>query len=139
MQKSNDLRKGKHCVFLLHVHLVFVTKYRRNVFTTEILQYMETIFAKVCTDFEATLSEFDGEEDHVHLLVNDHPKTSISKLVNSLKGASSRLLKKKKYLTVVQNLYGNHLWSPSYFVGSCDGAPLEIVKKYIKQQQRPTN
>jgi len=86
MLKSTDLRRGRSCVFALHVHLVFVTKYRRAVFTKIILSDLRTIFDSVCRDFEASLIEFDGEKDHVHLLVNYPPKVSVSKLVNSLKG-----------------------------------------------------
>ncbi|MDK4627540.1 IS200/IS605 family transposase, partial [Kingella kingae] len=70
MEKETDLRRGRHVVFNLHVHLVFVAKYRRKVFTKEILDDMRQIFESVCTDFEAQLVEFDGENDHVHLLVN---------------------------------------------------------------------
>ena len=81
----------------MHVHLVFVTKYRRGVFSKEILEDLHGIFASVCHDFEATLVEFDGEDDHVHLLVHYPPKVSVSALVNSLKGVSSRLIRKKKY------------------------------------------
>lgn len=54
----------------MHVHLVFVTKYRRELFTAEILNDLRGIFANVCTDFESELVKFDGEDDHVHLLVN---------------------------------------------------------------------
>ena len=74
MKKQTDIRTGRHCTFNLHVHLVFVTKYRRNVFTKEILDDLGVIFSKVCVDFEAELIEFDGEDDHVHLLVNYPPK-----------------------------------------------------------------
>ena len=95
MEKETDLRRGRHVVFNLHVHLVFVAKYRRKVFTKEILDDMRQIFESVCTDFEAQLVEFDGENDHVHLLVNYPPKVSISKLVNSLKGVSSRMIRQK--------------------------------------------
>ena len=95
MKENNDLRHGRHCVFKLHVHLVFVTKYRRDVFTKEILDDLRPIFAGVCTDFEAELVEFGGEDDHVHLLVNYPPKVSVSALVNSLKGVSNRKKKKK--------------------------------------------
>lgn len=68
MSESTDLRRGRSCVFLMHVHLVFVTKYRRGVFTQIILEELRKIFLKVCQDFEATLVEFEGEGDHVHLL-----------------------------------------------------------------------
>ena len=71
---------------------MFVTKYRKKVFDTEILKSMGEIFSNVCFKFEAELKEFNGEVDHVHLVVNYPPKCSVSSLVNSLKGVSSRLL-----------------------------------------------
>lgn len=137
MEKETDLRRGRHVVFNLHVHLVFVTKYRRNVFTKEILDDMQQIFESVCTDFEAQLVDFDGEHDHVYLLVNYPPKVSISKLVNSLKGVSSRMIRKKNYPSIREKLWGGALWSPSYFAGSCGGAPVTIIRQYIEQQNTP--
>ncbi len=137
MTENNDIRRGRHCVFLMHVHLVFVTKYRRGVFTKEILNELRSIFMSVCTDFEAELVEFDGEHDHVHLLVNYPPKISVSKLVNSLKGVSSYLIRKKNYPGIRKKLWGNALWSPSYFAGSCGGASIAVIRQYIEQQQTP--
>lgn len=137
MNLSTDLRKGRSCVFLMHVHLVFVTKYRRNVFTKPILEELRKIFQSVCKDFCAELAEFEGERDHVHLLVNYPPKVSVSRLVNSLKGVSSRLVRKSGYPTIRQALWAGSLWSPSYFAGSCGGAPLEIIRQYIEQQDAP--
>ena len=121
----------------MHVHLVFVTKYRREVFTKEILNDLHVIFAQTCLDFEAELVEFDGEDDHVHLLVNYPPKVAVSNLVNSLKGVSSRLVRKKNYPSLQKKLWGNALWSPSYFAGSCGGAPIAVIRQYIEQQQTP--
>lgn len=121
----------------MHVHLVFVTKYRREVFTQEILNDLHVIFAQTCLDFEAELIEFDGEDDHVHLLVNYPPKVAVSNLVNSLKGVSSRLVRKKNYPGLQKKLWGNALWSPSYFAGSCGGAPIAVIRQYIEQQQTP--
>lgn len=121
----------------MHIHLVFVTKYRREVFTKEILNDLRVIFAQTCLDFEAELVEFDGEDDHVHLLVNYPPKVAVSNLVNSLKGVSSRLVRKKNYPSIQKKLWGNMLWSPSYFAGSCGGAPIAVIRQYIEQQQTP--
>jgi putative transposase len=121
----------------MHVHLVFVTRYRRAVFTKEILEHLKAILKDVCSDFEANLVEFDGEMDHVHLLVEYPPKVSISKLVNSLKGVSSRLLRKQNYPNIQRALWGKSLWSPSYFAGTCGGAPLTIIRQYIEQQASP--
>lgn len=138
MESSSNIRRGRTCVFLLHVHLVFVTKYRRPVFTKTVLEDMGSIFSKVCTDFGAELTEFNGEADHVHLLVNYPPKVAISKLVNSLKGVSSRLLRRQEHPSIREALWGGSLWSPSYFAGSCGGAPLEILTQYIQQQENPS-
>ena len=99
---NNDIRSGRHCVFRMHVHLVFVTKYRRGVF-----------------------------------MVNYPPKVAVSKLVNSLKGISSLLIKKKNYPSIKKRLWGGALWSPSYFAGSCGGAPIAVIRKYIEQQRTP--
>ena len=65
-----DVRTGRHVVYNLHVHLVFVTKYRRKAFTDAMLTRTEEIMRDVCTDFEAELKQFNGEQDHVHLLVH---------------------------------------------------------------------
>ena len=136
MKKSSKIRTGRHCVFLMHTHLVFVTKYRKTIFSKAILDDMKSLFEKICANFEAELSEFDGECDHVHLLVNYPPKVSVSKLVNSLKGVSSRMLR-KKHSQLLKYYWKGVLWSPSYFAGSCDGAPIEILRQYIEQQKTP--
>jgi putative transposase len=136
MKKSSDLRHGRHCVSDIHVHLVFVTKYRKAVFEKKHLVTMKTIFEKVCTDFEAKLVEMDGESDHVHLLVWYPPKIPVSKLVNSLKGVSSRLMK-KQHPELLKAYWKGVLWTPSYFAASCGGAPISIIRQYIEQQKTP--
>jgi putative transposase len=133
---NQEIRSGRHCVFNMHIHLVFVTKYRKDVFTKPMLDAMRGMFEKVCLDFEAELTEFNGEDDHVHLLINYPPKVAVSNLVNSLKGVSSRHLR-KEFPEIKNKLWGGSLWSPSYFASSCGGAPLEIIKQYIEQQQTP--
>jgi putative transposase len=121
----------------MHVHLVFVTKYRHGAFTKRVLENLRLIFADVCADFEAELTEFDGEDDHVHLLVVYPPKVAVSSLVNSLKGVSSRLIRKKNYPELRKKFFGNALWSPSYFAGSCGGAPISVLRQYIENQRSP--
>jgi len=137
MKENTAIRTGRHCIFELHAHLVFVTKYRGRVFSSAHLETLETLFCKVCHDFEAELQEFNGEADHVHLLVTYPPKVALSKLVNSLKGASSRRMKQLHPELVAPAYRSNALWSPSYFAGSVGGAPLSVVKQYIEQQTRP--
>ncbi|MFD0434898.1 IS200/IS605 family transposase [Streptomyces sp. WAC 01325] len=131
------MHTGRHCAFVLHAHLVFVTKYRHKVFKDAHLARMEEIMRAVCADFECELAEFNGENNHVHLLVNLPPKVALSKLVNSLKGVSSRRLR-QEYPELVRHYWrAQRLWSGSYFAGSVGGAPLSIVKQYIERQNRP--
>ncbi|WP_026152404.1 IS200/IS605 family transposase [Actinopolyspora halophila] len=137
MTDQNDFRAGRHVVYAMHAHLVFVTKYRHPVFTATHLNRLEQIMSDVCGDFEAELSEFNGEDNHVHLLVHFPPKVALSKLVNSLKGVSSRLLRKEFEDIRVAYWKGVRLWSGSYFAGSVGGAPLEVLREYIEQQARP--
>lgn len=133
---NTPYRRGRSVVCSLHVHLVFTTKYRRGVLSERAHHVLRDSFEQVCDDFGAVLRECDGEDDHVHLLVEYPPTLQLSRLVNSLKGVSSRLLRKKGYTEVTEKLWGGHLWSPSYFAASCGGAPLEIIRAYIEDQRR---
>ena len=90
----------------------------------------------VCSDYQATLAEFNGEPDHVHLLVTYPPQVSLSKLINSLKGVSSRRLK-VLHPDIRRYYWGRALWSRSYFAASVGGAPLEVLRQYIEQQAAP--
>ncbi len=115
-----------------------MTKYRRGVITDRVREFLKEAMAKVCLDFEADLLAFDGEDDHVHLLVAYPPKASISAMVNSLKGASAYRLRRQKFPEVQKKLWGKHFWSPSYCAVSCGGAALETVKAYIQDQRTRT-
>ncbi|GAA0552996.1 IS200/IS605 family transposase [Actinomadura livida] len=117
--------------------MVFVTKFRNRVFTGIHLERMEQIMRNVCADFECELAEFNGESNHVHLLVDFPPKVALSHLVNSLKGVSSRRLR-QEFPELARHYYrANKLWSGSYFTGSVGGAPISVLRQYIEQQNRP--
>ena len=89
----------------------------------------------VCAEFPARLVEMNGEDNHVHFLVEYPPTIQLSRLVNSLKGMSSRLLRKHDFPEVTATLRGSYLWSPSYFAASCGEAPLGLIQKYIEDQR----
>jgi putative transposase len=136
MNNESNIRHDKHCIFKLHVQRVFVAKYRRRVFDAQAIDLLRGIFADVCSDAHATLVQMDGEDDHVHLLVQYPPKVAVSSLVNSLKGVSSRLLRRQRP-DFRKRYWKGVLWSPSYFASSCGGAPISIVRQYIEQQKTP--
>src|SRR5678815_2317848 len=93
MVRARQFRTGRHVVFALHAHLVFVPKYRRGVITECVFSVLQAAWQQVCTDFECELRETGWERDHVHLLVSYPPKVALSRLVNSLKGVSARRLR----------------------------------------------
>src|SRR5262249_35154342 len=135
--QMRDYRTGRHCVFALQVHLVFITKYRRDVLSVLAIRDLSVMFAKVWDDFDdfnAKLIECNGEDDRVHLLVEYPPQVSISRLVNSLKGVSSRRL--RAWRPEISGCYcKGGLWSPSYLAASCGGAPMTILRQYVEQQR----
>ena len=91
----------------------------------------------MCTGITAELREFNGDTDHVHLLVHYLPSLALSVLVNRLKGVSSRRPRQQYPTEVRKYLWGKHFWSRSHFAASCRGAPLTIIKQYTDQQQHP--
>lgn len=129
------MRKGAHVVFDIHLHIVFVTKYRRKVLTQPMIEDMKEIFERVLENSNSLLEECNGEPDHVHLLISLHPDNNISDLVASLKSASSRILR-EKYKAEIDKFYWGKakLWHDSKCIVSCGGAPLKIVKRYIQEQ-----
>jgi len=129
------LRKERHSVTDLKIHLVCVTKYRRPVLTSESLALIEKSFKEVAAKMDFQIQEFNGEAGHIHSIVEFPPKLSISQIVNALKGVSSRRYGQAGY----PKPYGKDaLWSPSYFASSIGGAPLEVLKKYIQDQEKPS-
>jgi putative transposase len=132
---STPLRKERHSVSDLKIHLVCVTKYRRPILTAESLAVLEVSFREVATKMGFEIEEFNGEPDHVHVLIEYPPKLSISQMVNALKGVSSRRYGQAGH----PKPYGRDaLWSPSYFASSVGGAPLEVLKRYIQNQEKPS-
>lgn len=133
-----QLKSTRHAKYLLHAHLVFTPKFRKKIFIKAHLELMKEVFEGVCKNMDSELVEFDGERDHVHLLVLYPPRISIAVLVNSLKGVSSRMLR-KEFPEFKKAYWGDGvaLWSRSYFAASVGGAPIEILRQYIEQQNTP--
>ncbi|WP_220782082.1 IS200/IS605 family transposase [Shewanella sairae] len=127
-----------HCVYDMKYHLVLVTKYRRKCFTSDMLVQLRTICEKQCTLWEIKLLEFGGEADHVHLMLELNPTIQPSKFINSLKTVTSRLIR-KQYAEHLKKYYWKPvLWSRAYCLLTAGGAPLETLKEYIQNQDRPT-
>ena len=132
--ESQDLKSLNHCIFDIKYHLVLVTKYRRKVITRPMLTRLEEIFSRLLQQWECDLIEFNGEADHVHLLISTTPKAQASKLVNNLKTVTSRLIRKEFSDQLEKYYWKPVFWSRTYCLLSVGGAPLSVLKKYIENQ-----
>lgn len=134
-QMTTRFRKERHSVTDLKIHLVCVVKYRRSILTNESLEVIGKSFREVAKSMDFQIVEFNGEADHVHVLIEYPPKLSISQIVNALKGVSSRRYGQAGF----KKPYGKAaLWTPSYYASTIGGAPLEVLKRYIQEQEKPS-
>jgi putative transposase len=138
MSEKDNWRTGRIVVYKNTVHLVFVTKYRRKVFTDFLLNVVEETINETCSQMGCELIEFNGEDNHVHMIISVHPKYSLSNFIGKLKGKSSYVLRRDYFDKIKHVLWGKHFWSPSYCVVSTGGASLDVVTQYIENQVRPS-
>lgn len=116
-----------------------MTKYRRKAITADILSRLEVIFQETLGKWECQLVEFNGEPDHVHLLVRYKPEISLSKLIANLKTVSSRLIRRDFPYLPSKYFYNKpYFWTGAYFVASCGGVTVEQLKKYVEAQDAPS-
>lgn len=131
------MKSHYHCVYKLTYHLVLVTKYRRKCFTNEMLNRLEEIVRKNCQDWEIDLLEFNGEAVHIHLLLEMHPNIMPSKFINNIKTVSSRLIRKEFDAELKQYYWKPVLWTRAYCLLTTGGATIDVIREYIKNQERP--
>tara|TARA_Y100000815_G_scaffold268552_1_gene289828 strand:+ start:563 stop:1072 length:510 start_codon:yes stop_codon:yes gene_type:complete len=138
MNLSKKYRRKRHSVSLLHAHLVFCVKYRRRVITRRAFEILRRSMRATARIIGVELVAIQSDGDHLHLMIHYPPNLSLSEIVRRLKGASSRAIRAIGLPEVIKKLWGAAFWSPSYFVVSCGGAPLETIKSYVKRQEDPT-
>lgn len=135
--KQGKYRTGRHVVFSLQAHIVLVTKYRRGAISNRVREDIINAANDVAKRYEFKILDIDGEDDHIHLIVDYPPKLSLSKLVMVLKANTAKKVREQRFEEVESVLWGNHFWSPSYFVSSTGGASLEKVRRYVQDQRKP--
>lgn len=134
--KTDYISKGRS-ISDLKAHLVLTTKYRRGLFTKEMIERMHEILEDLLAKWECKIVEFNGEHNHVHLLFQYHPGVELSKFVNNVKTVTSRRLRSEFGSRVDEFYTKDVLWNGSYFIASCGGVTVSTLKKYIEQQNQP--
>ena len=130
------LRKERTSVYDFSFHLVFVTKYRKKIFTTEKMQSeMKNILLDIAKNNDVEVNSLEVTPDHVHMLISFKPKYAASSIVKALKGASARAWF-KQYPATKKLLWKGHLWSPSFFMSTVGDTPERAIKDYVENQMK---
>jgi putative transposase len=131
-----ELDRIRNCVFSLQYHLIVVVKYRQKVFVEDkMVSAMKQIINKIALDFDVEILECECGLDHLHILFRSKPTLDITKFINILKGHSSRDIRKKHKDFLKDKLWGDHFWSPSYFLATTGNVTVDILKEYIENQR----
>ena len=131
---KQEYRKTSHCIYDIKYHIIWVTKYRKPVLSGEIGRRTRDLVQQICTSLDVGIEKGHVCRDHIHILVSVPPYISVSKLVQRMKGMSSRkLLQENKGLN--KAFWGRHLWARGYFVATTGNVNEEIIAKYIEDQE----
>ena len=130
------LEKSTNAVYSLHYHLISVVKYRRKIFVDEqIISALKDIVEKVSEEFSVKVIEQECGDDHIHILFSAKPTLDFKSYIQSIKGRSARYLRAKFPNLLKDKLWGEHLWSPSYFLATTGNVTIDVLKKYIENQR----
>ena len=127
------LDNNNHSVFLMYYHLVIVTKYRRKVIDETISQRLREIFDYMAVNYNISVTEWNDDKDHIHILFKAQPNSELSKFINAYKSASSRLIK-KEYPEIKEKLWKEYFWSRSFCLITAGGVTIDVIREYIESQ-----
>ena len=131
-----ELTYGRGYVYSIQYHVVWCVKYRRKVLTPNIEKSLIPILNKIAEDNDFRILECNGDLDHIHLFVDCSPQHYIPDMIKALKGVSARLLMKEYGDELKKQLWGGHLWNPSYYVATVSENTESQIKKYIQNQKQ---
>jgi putative transposase len=141
-----ELKRNSNAVYLLNYHLILITKYRKKVFTNDIIvERTKEIMRNIASDFDCNIINQECGEDHIHLMISTKPTTDLTKLVNLLKGTSSRYIRKEFEYELSNVLYGDSFWSDSYYLATAGNVSVDITGKangrgaYLKKDKEVIN
>jgi len=130
----SEFRKGSHTVYDIQYHIIWITKYRYKVLTGKIAERTRELLRHGCDSQGITIIRGSVSPDHVHMLISSPPRLSPSKILQYLKGRSSKLLQ-EEFSELRKRYWGQHLWATGYFCRTVGAVTDEMIKAYIEQQR----
>ena len=128
------MRKSSHVQYDIEYHIVWTTKYRYRVIVGKIAERARKLVIQSCNSMNVNIIKGSIGKEHIHLLVSCPPSLSVSKLVQQLKGKTSRTLQ-IEFNELRKRYWGRHLWASGYFCRSVGTVTRNIIKEYIENQE----
>lgn len=130
-----ELKRNSNAVYLLNYHIILVVKYKKKIFVNnEIIERAKELMRKISTENDVEVINQECGDDHIHLMVSAKPTLQLTKYINLLKGHSARALRKE--FDFSEQLYGDSLWSDSYYIATCGNVSLDTLYNYIDNQRK---
>jgi putative transposase len=128
-----NYRKSSHTIYDIKYHIVWITKYRKQILRTDIAERLRDLIREICRTNDVEIIKGHISKDHVHLFLSVPPHMSVSQIVKLLKGKTSRKML-MEFKTLSKTFWGRHIWARGYFVASSGNVTDEVIMKYIEQQ-----
>ena len=129
-----EYRHGAHAVYDIKYHLIWITKYRYKVLRGRVAERARDVIRQICEAREVIIIRGAVSPDHVHMLVSAPPQLAPSKLVQYIKGRSSRRLQ-EEFEDLRKRYWGQHLWARGYFCASVGTVDEKTIREYIENQR----
>jgi len=126
-----DTQTGRHSVYSLQYHLVFCTKYRKNLLTEDVSTALKEQIDRIAEKKDINILNKETAGDHIHILFRARPTTNLAKIINSIKGATSRTLR-NNFPELKEK--AESMWSPAYFLATTGEVTLNQLKEYVEGQ-----
>ena len=131
------LDKGTNGVYSLMYHFITCVKYRRKVFTNDIIiNRLKELIVQISNDYDVKVIEQECGDDHIHILIRCKPTLDFKSYIQALKGRTARMLRKEFPDLLKDKLWGNHFWSPSYYLATTGNVTLDTLIKYVEEQRK---
>lgn len=132
---NKEYHTSRSSVFLMRYHVVMSTKYRKGVITDDMSKFLEAAFRKHQDRHQIKVIEFNHDKNHIHIIIDGTPESTIQKWISGAKATSSRYVK-IEFPEITKTLHGSAFWTHSYFIESVGSVNLDTISEYVKNQGR---
>ena len=134
---SDNVRKGYHCAWQIHYHIVFPVKYRKVLINEEVTDIIKETSLGIAERYAIEIEAIGCDKDHIHLLCGAHPKISPGRTVQIYKSITAREVFRRKP-SVKKSLWGGEFWTDGYYVATVgERGDWEAIEKYVQKQGQP--